>query len=167
PDAAHAQPLEERGQMEAALRASEERYRTIIQTANEGIWLIDTEAHTLYANERMAEMLGATPAEIASQTVLDFVFPEDESEGRARIGSNLQGHFEQFAFRFRRKDGSVLYTMAATSPVRDGAGNIVGALGMFTDITARKQTEQALKQSEELLQIALKNSSITVYRQDR
>src|SRR5689334_14308356 len=105
-DPAHVQPREERGQMEAALRASEERYRTIVQTANEGIWLINTEAHTLYANERMVQMLGTTSGEIMTRTVLDFTFPEDEPERKARIGSNLQGHFEQFEFRFRRVDGS-------------------------------------------------------------
>jgi PAS domain S-box-containing protein len=121
----------------------------------------------LYANERMVQMLGTTSGEIMTRTVLDFTFPEDEPEGRARIGSNLRGHFEQFELRFRRVDGSELHTMASTSPVRDGTGHIVGALGMFTDITVRKQMERALRQSEDLLRVALKNSPITVYQQDR
>ncbi len=131
--------ITERRRVEEALRASEERYRTIVQTANEGIWLLDPEARTLYTNERLAQILGYTPEEMRGHTVLEFVFPEDAEAGRARIGSNLLGNFEQFDFRFRRKDGSSLYTLACTSPVRDGAGTIVGALGMFTDLTERKR----------------------------
>lgn len=157
----------ERKQQEDALRASEERYRTIVQTANEGIWLIDEQARTLYANKRMAELLNVTLEELEAHAVPDFLFPEDEATGKARILSNLQGHSEQFEFRFRRADGSELHTLAATSPVRDASGQIVGALGMFTNITVRKLTEHALSRSEEVLRIALNNSPITVYQQDR
>ena len=108
--------LTERKSIEDALRASEERYRTIVQTANEGIWLIDTEARTLYANDRMAELLDVTPEEMLNHTVLEFVFPDDESDGYSHIRSNLLGNYEQFDFRFRRKDGRPVYTLACYQP---------------------------------------------------
>lgn len=73
--------LTERKRMEDALRASEERYRTIVQTANEGIWLIDTEALTLYVNNRMADLLDVDAEDMLDHTVLEFVYPEDEAEG--------------------------------------------------------------------------------------
>ena len=150
------------------LRASEERYRTIVQIANEGVWLIDIQARTLYANAWMAALLGVrTAAEMEGRTILEFVYPEDEPEGRERIGRTLHGHVEHFEFRFRRQDGSELYVLASTSRVHDAAGRVVGALGLFTDITARKHTELALSRSETLLDLALKNSSITLYQQDR
>lgn len=122
-------------------RENQEQYRTIVRTANEGIWLIDKEAHTLYVNERLAEMLGYSVEEMAGRRVPEFVFPEDQSQARERIGQNLQGSFEQFDFRFQCKDGSPLYVLACTSPVRDGQGEIAGALAMFTDLTERKQAE--------------------------
>jgi light-regulated signal transduction histidine kinase (bacteriophytochrome) len=59
---------------EEALRASEERYCTIVQTAKEGIWLIDTKACTLYTNEHLAQMLGYMPQEMYGHSVLEFVF---------------------------------------------------------------------------------------------
>lgn len=118
-----------------------ERYHTIMHTANEGIWLINTEAQTLSINGRMAAMLGYAVEEIVGHAVPEFVFPEDMPRAQERIGNNLQGIFEQFDFRFRRKDGRPLDVLACTSPVRDGTGRICGALGMFTDVIKRKQAE--------------------------
>lgn len=122
---------------------NQEQYRTIVRTANEGIWLIDTEARTLFINERMAEMLGYPVEDLVGHMVPEFVFPEDVPAARERIGSNLAGHFEQFDFRFRRKDGTPLPVLACTSPARDGRGEITGALGMFSDLRERQHLEQA------------------------
>lgn len=134
--------LSERKQIEDDLRASEERYRSIIQTANEGVWLVDSEARTLYANEVMANMLGISAEQMLGHRMLEFVFPEDEAEVQIRIKNNLQDGSEQFDFRFRRTDGSPLLTLVCTSPIRNGAGIIVGVLGMFTDVSERRRTEE-------------------------
>jgi PAS domain S-box-containing protein len=134
--------LSERKQIEDDLRASEERYRSIVQTANEGVWLVDSEARTLYANEVMAKMLGLSAEQMIGHSALEFVFPEDEAGGQVRIENILRGRSEQFDFRFRRQNGSPLHTLACTSPIRNGAGNIVGALGMFTNVTERRRTEE-------------------------
>lgn len=147
--------ITERKQAEQALCESEQRYRTIVHTANEGIWLIDSQAQTLYSNDRMAEMLGYTAAEMLERTVLDCCFAEDIASGQERIGSNLRGSKEQFDFRFRCKDGSERLVLACTSPMFDGQGKIVGALGMFTDVTARRQVEAALRSSAGRLSVAL------------
>jgi PAS domain S-box-containing protein len=136
----------EREEAEAAQRQSEERYRAIVEMANEGVWVVDTQTRTLYANRRIAEMLGVTADELAARTALDFCFPEDISEARKRIGANLDGRSEQFDFRFRRKDGSELVALACTSPLRDACGRIVGALGMFSDVTDRRRAEEAMQQ---------------------
>lgn len=134
--------ITERKAAEEALRQSEEHYRTIVATANEGVWLVDVEARTVYANDRMAAMLGYTPEELADLTVIDCTFPDDVASHREHIGQNVEGKVEQFDTRFRRKDGSSLLVLGCTSPVRDATGTVVGALGMFTNITERKQAEQ-------------------------
>src|SRR5579875_3228779 len=85
-----------RKQMEESLQQSEERFRTIVSTAFEGIWLIDASARTVYANERMAQMLGCSPAYLLDRSVNDFVYPEDETGHIAHLQKNLQGHVEQF-----------------------------------------------------------------------
>ncbi len=136
-----AQEITERKRTEEALRDSEERYRSIVQTANEGIWLLDTTAHTLYVNDRMAAMLDYPTAELARRPVLDFCFPEDRDWAWERVERNLRGEAEQFNARFRRRDGTELLVLACTSAVRGARGEIVGALGLFTDVTARRQGE--------------------------
>jgi PAS domain S-box-containing protein len=131
------------------LRASERRFRTILETANEGIWLIDRDARTQYANDRMAALLGTTPERIATGTILDFVFPEDVPATRELIGNTLAGRSEELDFRFRRADGEEVLVVASTSPVRDGSGQVAGALGLFTDVTARSEAEDALRLLDE------------------
>jgi PAS domain S-box-containing protein len=133
----------ERKQAEEALRQSEQRYRTIVETANEGVWLIDREARTAYVNHRLTAMLGYTAEEMIGRTMLEFVFPEELQAARERIRSNLHGRPEQFDFRFRRKDGSELITLCCTSPMWDAEGKIIGALGMFSDVTDRRRAEEA------------------------
>ncbi|MFQ4144022.1 PAS domain S-box protein [Chlorogloeopsis sp. ULAP02] len=149
------------------LRQSEERFRTIVQTANEGVWLISTEAQTLYVNDRMAEILGCTSKEIFDRPVLEFCFPEDIASAQERIGCNLQGKSEQFDFRFRRQDGSEVLVLAGTSPIRDGQGNIMGALGMFTDVTNRRRAEAALRESMAILNTVNQATPTLIYVKDR
>ncbi len=133
---------------ELALKIPEEWYRTMIQTANEGIWLIDANAHTLYVNHRMAAMLGTSPVAMTGHAVFDFTFPEEQSEHLDRIRHNIAGASERFDCRFRRTDGSELWVLGSTSPLHDSQGNVVGALGMFIDVTERKRVEEALRRSE-------------------
>ncbi|MBW3633692.1 MAG: PAS domain S-box protein [Chloroflexi bacterium] len=138
-----------RDRAEAEMRASERRFRTMLETANEGVWLIDRDARTQYLNDRMAALLGATPERITANSVLDFVFPEDTSAAREWIDANLAGRSEELDFRFRRVDGEEVLVVAGTSPVRDDAGRVVGALGLFTDVTARRRAEAALRLLDE------------------
>jgi PAS domain S-box-containing protein len=131
--------ITERRQALKELRESEERHRHLIETANEGIWLIDTEARTTFVNPRMAGMLGYQPAEMMGHRVMEFV--ENQPLHRERIGHNLAGTSEQLEFPFRHRDGSIVLALGGTSPVTNTRGEIVGALGVFSDITERKRAE--------------------------
>src|SRR5262249_20604205 len=84
--------ITERRQVEEELQISEERYRCIAETANDGIWLVDTNARTTYINRRMAELLGCRLEEMAGRTVFEFLFEEDLPVAQERIGQNLRGH---------------------------------------------------------------------------
>ncbi len=155
-----------RDRAEDALRASERRFRAMLETANEGIWLIDHAARTQYANDRMAALLGTTPDQIATRGVADFVFPEDIPQMRERIGRNLAGQAEEFDFRLRRADGAEVLVLAGTSPVRDGAGRVVGALGLFTDVTGRRRAEAALAHANERFRLAAGAVQALIYEWD-
>jgi PAS domain S-box-containing protein len=120
---------------------TEARFRYIVETANEGVWLLDRSGRTLMANQRMADILGTDSDQVASSSLVDFCFPDDRALAQNHISQNLNGRSEQFDFRFRRTSGAPIHVLACTSPVPDEAGGISGALGMFSDITARMQAE--------------------------
>ena len=144
---AHMQDITRRKALEKELRASEQRYRRIVQTAEEGIWTIDAQSRTTYVNPKMAAMLGYAEPEMVGRALTDFMDQEGQSIAQDNLERRRQGITEQHDFKFRRKDGSDLWSLIATNPILDADGAYAGALAMVTDITARKQAEDALRSS--------------------
>jgi PAS domain S-box-containing protein len=139
----------ERSKTLAALRASEKKYRQIVETSREGIWMIDAEARTNYINQRMSEMLGYSMEEMLGKSVFDFMDGEARVEAERGFERRKQGTAEQRETGFRCKDGTTLWAIVSINPILDATGRFVGALGMVTDITERKRAEAALRESEE------------------
>lgn len=134
----------ERRVREQALRASEERYRNIVETTSEGVWMIDAEHRTTYVNGRMAEMLGYTVAEMLGRPVSDFVAPADHGYVVHGIERRRDGVSEQREVCYVRRDGTPMWGLASGSPLTDGNGGYGGALAMISDITERKRAESDL-----------------------
>lgn len=139
----------ERSKTLAALRSSEKKYRQIVETSREGIWMIDAEARTNYINQRMSEMLGYSVEEMLGKSVFDFMEGEARVEAERAFERRKQGTAEQRETGFRCKDGTTLWAIISTNSILDATGRFVGALGMVTDITERKRAEAALRESEE------------------
>ncbi len=143
-----AHDITDRKYTEEALRRSEERYRRIVDTASEGIWMMDTELVTTFVNARMAEMLGYQVEELTGHSLFEFLFNEDKAEFQERyavMGRDKHTSHEQ---RFRCRDGGALWTLASASPIFDGEDGFRGTIALVTDITERKrQQEQLLYQA--------------------
>ena len=137
--------ISERKVAEQALRQSEEEYRRIVETTQEGVWVIDDKNITTLVNNRMAQMLGYSRDEMVGMSLFDFM----DEEGKAITSSNVErrraGIAEQHEFKFLSKDGAEVWTQVATDPYFDGAGNYTGALAMVTDITERKANEARIE----------------------
>ncbi|HEV2851559.1 MAG TPA: ATP-binding protein [Thermoanaerobaculia bacterium] len=131
----------ERRRTEAALRESQERYRRIVETALEGIWAIDAEGRTTYANPRMAEMLGYTVEELLGRNAFDLAHREDIATAQEEWDQRQRGVASRPEFRFLRKDGSILWAQCSARPLLDEAGRFAGAFTMVVDVTGRKQAE--------------------------
>jgi diguanylate cyclase (GGDEF)-like protein/PAS domain S-box-containing protein len=128
-----------------ALRQSEEGFRRIIEIANEGIWMLDSNNLTTFVNPRMAEMLGYRVEEILGRSLLEFMDSEEQKLALEKLEHRRQGFREQHDFCFTRQNGSRIWVMVSTNPILDEEGNYIGALGMITDISERKQAEQNLQ----------------------
>ncbi len=142
--------ITERKLAEEALRESEKKYRTFIETANEGIWIIDAEARTTYVNEKIAKMLGFEPEEIIGKCSFDFMDEENRAASELRLKERKRGIKSNPEVKYIRKDGTPLWTISSITPLVDEAGNFAGALGMVTDITERKKVEEELKEKERI-----------------
>jgi len=145
--------ITERKQSEETLRQSEERFRTIVDTAQEGIWVLDSYANTTYVNQRMLEMLGYTMEEMLGRSLFTFMDDVARIEAIDNFERRQKGIKEQHDLRFLRKDGSEIWTIISTNPLVDKTGECIGLLGMLTDITERKLSEQKICEQAALLDI--------------
>jgi PAS domain S-box-containing protein len=149
--------------LEEKLWESEEKYRYIVETAREGIWLIDRNNRTVFVNQRLSEMLGYSIDEILGQSPQKFMSPEFRAEEGDRLLEHSQGVSHIIDYRFIRKDGSDLWSILSSSPLFDDQGKYAGSLAIITDITERKQAEVALRESEEHFRALVTASSEIVY----
>jgi PAS domain S-box-containing protein len=154
-----ARDITKRKQAEEALRDSEERYRRIIETANEGIWSLDAENITTFVNQNMAEMLGYTEQEMLGKPLFAFMDEEWQKQATRKVEHRRQGIIEQHDFKFRCKNGIALWAILNTRPLFDKTGQYAGAFAMVTDITERKLMEEALRDSEERFELAMRGAS--------
>jgi len=127
-----------------ALRESEEKYRIIVETANEGIWITDADRRTVFVNQRMADMLGYPAEEILGRTPSAFLDPGQERLRQETAATLKTGIRTQKEFLFRRKDGSDLWVISSASPVFDGEGHFQRTISMLVDITDRKRSEERI-----------------------
>lgn len=126
------------------LRESEERYRRIVETANEGIWIINEENLIVFINNKMAAMLNFTQKEMIGKPLFDFMDKNSRVIAQTYVDRRSQGICETHDFRFHRADGSDLWAVISTTPILDQNQQYSGTLGMVTDITSRKRTEKKL-----------------------
>ena len=124
------------------LQVSEQRYRRLIDTANEGIWTTNATGRTDYINQRMTQMLGYSGEEMLERSVFDFMDEASRIEAQQKIERCQQGNKEQYDLRFRRKDGSDLWTIVSSNPILGEMGEFLGILAMITDVSDRVAAEE-------------------------
>jgi PAS domain S-box-containing protein len=142
--------------MTQELRDSEERYRLIVETADEGIWVFDAQGRTSFVNPKLADMLGYRADELIGRRADDFIDRADDAPAAAE-GSPGAVRRE---VGLRRKDGRLLTVSMATTPVLDPAAGRAGLLMMVNDVTETRRAEQARQQLEAQLRESQKMEAI-------
>ena len=136
----------ERKKNREELHESEEKYRQLVETLQEGIWVIDANARTTFANRRMAEMLGYTIEDMIGKHLFEFMDEKGRETAQRNLEKRKQGIKEQHEFEFVRKNGSRLYALLETAPLLDEKKKYTGAIAGILDITDRKRAEEKLEQ---------------------
>jgi PAS domain S-box-containing protein len=136
----------ERARVQRELRASEELFRSIVEAAAEGIWIIDVQGRTTFVNRRMTELLGYGSKEMLGRSCFDFLHPDEKERGRAGFEKRKGGDdVVPREYRFVRQDGSIRWLSFVGSPMHDAAGRITGVLSMCTDTTERRLVEERIR----------------------
>jgi PAS domain S-box-containing protein len=134
----------------AALRRSEQLYRRIVEASLEGVWVLDADGRTTFANARLAQMLGYERDELLGRPAFDFVGDGERALAEAAVERCRRGATEQLDFKFRRKDGGDLWAVVSATPLTGPDGGCAGALGMITDITDRRRLEEQFLQAQKM-----------------
>ena len=162
--AVHVIDIEERKKIEEAVRASEENYRRILETANEGVVIGTLDGKMTFINQKWSDMLGYSKEEILGQVGLDFMDEDQKALVLATREQLQSGKKVSREFKFRRKDGSELWTLCSSSAFQDGEGNQIGFLGMHVDITERKKAEEAIKAARDELELRVQERTAELKR---
>lgn len=141
---------------EAALKQSEERFRTVFEIAATGIVLFTPGGHFLQVNPAFCRFLGYSEQELYNLTVLDITAPADRSMTRDFHSEILTGLRQalQYEKRFLRKDGSLAWGQTSVACVMSAPRKPLYCVGLVEDISTRKQAEAALQERVNLATLA-------------
>ena len=133
--------ITERRETEAALRESEQRYRTILQTAMDGFWMADAQGRLLEVNDAYCRMSGYSAPELLAMRIPDLEAVETAEETAVRIQAIIARGEDRFESQHRRKDGSTFDVEVSVKYWSAGDGRFIGFL---RDVTGRKLAERQL-----------------------
>lgn len=139
-----------RTQAEEALRESEKRYRSLVERSSDWLWEVDAEGHYVYASPGIREILGYSPDEVIGRTPFDLMSEEEAQRAGAVFARFVTNRlpFALFENVKLHRDGTPVVLETSGVPVFDSDGEFTGYRGMGRDVTARKRTEEALKERE-------------------
>lgn len=140
-------------------------YKLLVETANEGIWAIDSDYITSFVNDKMAAMLGYTQNEMMGMRLQSFM----DDEGKALVDENVRrrkNNEEQLDhYKLINKEGSAVWVFGNVSRIINN-GEDQGALGMFTDVTRKYYADKLLKESHERYMSLFEESPVPIWYED-
>ena len=150
---AHADEIEERKETQKALRASEERYRGLVENVPDLIYTIDAEGNFLAVNEFTLELLGHERHDLLGKSFTNVVHPEDVEKVVRQFLDTVDGGDRRprdFRFRLRDKGGETIWVSLNASASFDANGIFVQEHGVARDITEEKRLEARLIQAQRM-----------------
>ncbi|MDD2926772.1 sensor domain-containing diguanylate cyclase [Rhodoferax sp.] len=151
--------------IEAAQRASEEKFRLAFEHANAGLFLVGLDGRILKTNARANEMFGYASGELQGKTVNDLSLPEDLTLSPQAMQDLISGRSDHATFekRYRHKRGHIVYGLVSIALVRDTRRQPDYFISQVQDITQRYEAEERLRISEERLRLLAESARDVVW----
>jgi two-component system, cell cycle sensor histidine kinase and response regulator CckA len=146
------QDITDHRQAQEALRAAEERYRSLIETSYDWVWEVDAHGRYTYASPRVQDIIGYSPEAVVGRTPFDFM-SKDEAQ---RVGAvfnkiiNKKQPFSGLENTNRHRDGRMVVVETSGVPIFGPDGSLIGYRGMDRDVTERKHLEEQFRQVQKL-----------------
>ena len=152
----------------AELRQSEELFRTVFEQAAVGIAQLSQDGAFLQVNTKFCRIVGYRKEEFSDLTFRDITHPDDLHLDEAHVARVIAGEIDAFEIekRYVRKDGRPVWIRLYSNVVRDEAGGVKYAVAVVTDISLRKEAEQALQESEEKFRTLVETISDVIFEVD-
>jgi two-component system sensor kinase FixL len=152
-------------QTDMALRESEEKYRVLIENINDVVFALDIHGNFTYISPVIERLSGYQADEIINQPSSRFVHPDDLADLMSSLEHTLTGQLKPFEFRVLGKEGEIQH-VRTFSRVQQKEGQVIGLTGVMTDISTRKQIEEALQESEEKYRSIVENALTGIFTID-
>jgi PAS domain S-box-containing protein len=157
----------ERKAEEEALKRGEAHFRMMLKHMHFGVFSFDAEGRFTFVNDVVAERTGYPREWFAEKSLFDFVRREEREEVRRHFEASVRGALvPPYEFAYYDASGNLVWVEVNTTPIREG-GQVVGVLGVLLDITRRKKSDQALKESEEKFRMLFEDSRDAIFIANR
>ncbi len=157
--------IKECHQCEKDLRASERKYRTLLDTMNEGFVVHDNQGMITYANKKMQAILGCSPKAMAEKSLSDFTDRKNRKKLLKMQSLQRRQTIDPYELELLRTDGTTVYTIVSPQRQLNDKGCIEGFFSTITDISNLKKSENALQQEEAHLRSLMENVlHFSIYR---
>ncbi len=150
-----------------ALKKSEELYRTLMNNMSEAVIQVDNDDTILYVNRSFEKLLGYSAEEAVGKTGYELLMdPESRYIMIENNKTRKKGISEQYELSFKSKNGKFIDLLISASPIKDEDNEVIGSIGVMTDITEWKKALNMLKASEEKFRLLAENASDVIMVQN-
>lgn len=150
----------DRKRAESALRESEYRFRTVVESLNEGLIISNLEGTILYLNRQLAQLCGYELDELLGESSDKIISKSYRADVRHRTTKRVTGETERYEVEFLRKDGTTFWVEISAVPFLNSQGKVIGSLAVIVDITERKDADAERSILESQLRQAQKMEAI-------
>lgn len=154
--------ITERKRAEKLLQQSEYRYRTLIETIHDGVGITDLDENIIFANKGTCNIFSYSQEELTGMNLSQIIIKEEMDKIYKETQKRRNKEHSQYEVTIKRKDGQLRHIFLSASPFLDSNGNVIGTVGVFTDITDQKKTKEEKQQLKEKLTRAQRMESLGV-----
>lgn len=146
-----------------ALMESEQKYRQIVETAQEGIWLIDENQKTTFVNKKMSQILEYSQKDMIGKSADSFMDKEGRHIFSKLINKKKDAQSNQAHLKYISKSGKEIWANVAVNPIISEIGDYKGSMAMVNDITAIKKAQNTLKENEKKYRYLFDNNPMPMW----